>query len=187
MVGHSERRAGGETDEQVARKVTAVAESGLVPILFVGEASRGDDAIRHTGQRLRRGLSGTDLGKSRVLVVYEPAWAIGAEDAAPVAHVGEVVGHVKGVLRELGAPEPTVLYGGTVGARNIDDFAGLEVLDGVGATRASLDATSFPRLLEVMSPDLASTGGVHLPGTHLLDVAETGGNGGGGHASRVQR
>ena len=148
MVGHSERRAGGETDEHVARKVAAVAESGLVPILFVGEDSRGEDAIRHTEQRLRHGLSGMDPVKRRVLVVYEPAWAIGAEEAASVAHVGEVVGHVKGVLRELGAQEPTVLYGGTVGAQNIDDFAELEVLDGVGATRASLDATRFLRLLE---------------------------------------
>ena len=148
MVGHRERRAGGETDDQVARKVAAVAESGLVPILFVGEDSHGDDAIRHTEQRLRHGLSSIDPGKQRVLVVYEPAWAIGAEDAAPVAHVGEVVGHVKGVLRELGAQEPTVIYGGTVGVQNIDDFTELEVLDGVGATRASLDAARFLRLLE---------------------------------------
>lgn len=153
MVGHRERRAGGETGEQIARKVAAVAGSGLVPILFVGEDSRDDDAIRHTEQRLRQGLAGMDPGSQRVLVVYEPAWAIGAEDAAPVAHVGEVVHHVKGVLRGLGSQEPTVIYGGTVGDQNIDDFAQLEVLDGVGATRASLDATRFLRILDRMSPD----------------------------------
>lgn len=152
MVGHSERRARGETDEQVARKVAAVAGSGLVPILFVGEDSRGDDAIRHTEHRLRHGLAGVDVGQRPVLVVYEPAWAIGAEDAAPADQVGEVVDHLKGVLRELGAAEPTVIYGGTVNDRNIDDFALLDALDGVGATRASLDATRFLTLVERMSP-----------------------------------
>lgn len=53
MVGHSERRTGGETEEQIAGKVAAVAEAGLVPILFVGEDTRDDDAIRHTEQRGR--------------------------------------------------------------------------------------------------------------------------------------
>ncbi len=152
MVGHRERRAGGETDEQVARKVAAVAGSSLVPILFVGEDRRDDDAIRDTERRLRRGLSGVDVGQRAVLVVYEPAWAIGAGDAAPADHVAEVVHHLKGVLRELGAREPTVIYGGTVNDQNIDDFARLEVLDGVGATRASLDATRFLRMVERMSP-----------------------------------
>ena len=95
MVGHHERRAGGETDEHVARKVAAVAEAGLVPILLVGEESRDGDAPEQTEQRLRRGLSRIDVERQRVLVVYEPAWAIGAEAAAPAEHVGEVVDHIK--------------------------------------------------------------------------------------------
>jgi triosephosphate isomerase len=153
MVGHSERRNAGETGEQIAQKVGAVADSGLVPILFVGEDRRDDDPIRHTERRLRHGLSGVDLKERRVLVVYEPAWAIGTDDAAPVARVGAVAEHVKGALRELGAHEPIVIYGGAVADGNIDGFAGLEVLDGVGATRASLDATRFLRLVERVLSD----------------------------------
>ncbi len=148
MVGHSERRAVGENDEQIARKVAAVAETGLIPILFVGEDTRDDDAARQTEERLRRGLSGIDVGQRRVLVVYEPAWAIGADVAAPADHVGELVGRVKAVLRRLGAREPTVLYGGTVSETNIDEFARLEVLDGVGATRASLDPKRFLTMVD---------------------------------------
>ncbi len=148
MVGHSERRAGGETDEQVSRKVAAVAEAGLVPILFVGEDSRDGDAEDRTEQRLRRGLSRIDVGGRRVLVVYEPAWAIGAEAAAPAEHVGEVVDHIKAVLRALGAPRPEVIYGGSVAEQNIDDFARLEVLDGVGATRASLDVEKLLKIVD---------------------------------------
>ena len=148
MVGHSERRAAGETDDQIARKVAAVVATGLVPILFVGEDSRDDDAIGQTERRLRRGLSGIDVERRRVLVVYEPSWAIGAEDAAPAAHVGEVVEHVKALLRELGTAEPAVVYGGTVAEQNIDEFARLEVLDGVGATRASLDSRRFLAIVD---------------------------------------
>jgi triosephosphate isomerase len=151
MVGHSERRAAGESDEQIARKVGAVAEAGLVPILFVGEDDRDADATQVTEHRLRRGLSHLDPERQAVVVVYEPAWAIGADHAAPPEHVGTLVDHVKVVLRELGASDPVVIYGGTVAEHTIDDFLRLEVLDGLGATRASLDAEVFLRLIDQTS------------------------------------
>lgn len=151
MVGHSERRAAGETDEWIARKVAAIVDSDLMPILFVGEDDRDDDARQATEERLRHGLSRVDPGQSRVLVVYEPAWAIGAENAAPADHVGEVVEHVKGVLHDLGAREPTVIYGGTVSERNAEDLMQLEVLDGVGATRAGLDTERFLRIVNLVA------------------------------------
>jgi triosephosphate isomerase (TIM) len=148
MVGHSDRRTRGETDEQVAGKVAAVAEAGLVPILFVGEDTRDDDAIRQTEHRLRRGLSRVDVERRPVLVVYEPSWAIGAEEAAPAEHVGAVVDRIKAVLSELGTPAPAVIYGGTVAEQNIDELARLEVLDGVGATRASLEARTLLAIVD---------------------------------------
>lgn len=148
MVGHSERRAAGETDDQVARKVEAVAAAGLVPILFVGEDDSADDAVACTEERLRRGLARVDPNRQRVLVVYEPAWAIGADHAASAEHVATVVGHVKASLVDMGAATPEVLYGGTVNDGNVDEFAALEVLDGVGATRGSLDAERFLALVD---------------------------------------
>lgn len=152
MVGHSERRSRGETDEQIAGKVAAVVEAGLVPILFVGEDTPDDDAIRQTEHRLRQGLSRIDLGRQPALVVYEPSWAIGADDAAPAEHVGAVVDHVKTVLHDLGMRTPTVIYGGTVAEQNVDELARLEVLDGVGATRASLEARTFLAIVDRLRP-----------------------------------
>ena len=152
MVGHSERRTRGETEEQIAGKVAAVADAGLVPILFVGEDTRDDDPIQQTEHRLRRGLSRVDVASRRTLVVYEPSWAIGAEEAAPAEHVGAVVDHVKTVLRDLGTRTPTVIYGGTVAEQNIDELARLEVLDGVGATRASLEARTFFSIVDRLRP-----------------------------------
>jgi triosephosphate isomerase len=148
LVGHSERRAMGETDEEIARKVAAIADTGLVPILFVGEDDPAEDALDLTEERLRRGLSRVEAGTQTLLVVYEPTWAIGGEQAAPAEHVRRAVEHLKRVLRQLGAKDPAVIYGGTVGEQNIDELIQLEVLDGVGATRASLDAEGFLKIVD---------------------------------------
>jgi triosephosphate isomerase (TIM) len=148
LVGHSARRAAGETDEQVAGKVAAVAEAGLVPILFVGEDRREDDALGQTEKRLRQGLSRIDPATQRVLIVYEPVWAVGGAEAADADHVRRVVEHLKGQLHRLGVGDPEVLYGGTVSPRTIDRFLRLEVLDGVGATRASLDPEGFLAMVD---------------------------------------
>jgi triosephosphate isomerase (TIM) len=148
LVGHNERRAAGETDEQVARKVAAVAQHGLTPILLVGEDDPGEDAILRSEQQLRQGVSGLDVRTQPVLVVYEPTWAIGTEETASPAHVERSVTHLKTVLTDMGAAEPKVLYGGSVNDDNVDALAGLEALDGVGAGRASLDAGQFLRLID---------------------------------------
>jgi triosephosphate isomerase len=148
LVGHSERRAAGETDEQVAWKVAAVAQHGLTPILLVGEDDPGEDAILRSEQRLRQGLSGVEVSSQPVLVVYEPTWAIGAEESASPSHVRRSVTHLKAVLADMGATEPKVLYGGSVNDDNVDALARLDVLDGVGAGRASLDAAQFLRLID---------------------------------------
>lgn len=154
LVGHSERRAAGETDEQIARKVAAVAEHGLTPILLVGEDDAGEDAILLSEQRLRQGLSGVEVRSQPVVVVYEPTWAIGTKETAPTAHVRRSVTHLKAVLADMGAPEPVVLYGGSVNDDNVDGLAGIDVLDGVGAGRASLDAAQFLRLIDQVAREM---------------------------------
>jgi triosephosphate isomerase len=153
LVGHSERRATSESDEQIARKVAAAAEAGLTPILFVGEDEPGAGARSQTEHRLRQGTSRIDLGQQAVLVVYEPVWAIGADRAADAEYVQEMVTRLKDLLHRLGARNPEVLYGGTVNKENIEQFTRLDVLDGVGATRASLDAQGFLAMIDrVASP-----------------------------------
>jgi triosephosphate isomerase len=148
LVGHSERRAACESDEQIARKVAAAAEAGLTPILFVGEDEPGAGARSQTEHRLRQGISRTDLGQQPLLVVYEPVWAIGADRAADAQYVREIVTALKDLLRRLGASDPEILYGGTVNKENIEQFATLQVLDGVGATRASLNAQGFLTMID---------------------------------------
>lgn len=147
MVGHRERRRAGETDEQIARKVAAVAANAMTPILFVGEDEPTSAAAQRAQQRLERGLAEVDLRCRPVLVVYEPAWAIGADAPAAADHVREVVTRLKGWLADNGAQRPQIIYGGTVTPDNVARFAAIDVLDGVGATRAMLDEHGFVRIV----------------------------------------
>ena len=151
LVGHSERRAAGDTDEQIAKKVAAATGAGLTPILFVGEDEPTEQAYERTEDRLTKGLAEVEPSRDHVLVVYEPTWAIGAEEAAGADHVRDVVEQLKKRLAELGSSEPRVIYGGTVTADNVEEFAELDVLDGVGATRAGLDPDQFMRIVDLVA------------------------------------
>ncbi len=148
LIGHSERRTACESDEQIADKVTAAAEAGLTPILFVGEDEPGAGARSLTEHQLSQGISGIDLSRQPLLVVYEPAWAIGADHAADAQYVRKIVTGIKDLLRRFGASDPEVIYGGSVNKENIAQFAELDVLDGVGATRASLNSQSFLAMID---------------------------------------
>ena len=143
LVGHSERRRAGETDEQIARKVAAVAANAMTPILFVGEDEPTAAAAERAQERLERGLAEVDVSRRRVLVVYEPAWAIGADTPAAAEHVRAVVTGLKRWLIDNGAQRPAIIYGGTVTADNVGQFTAIDVLDGVGATRGTLDEHGF--------------------------------------------
>ena len=125
-----------------------MARHGLTPILLVGEDDPGEDAILLSEQRLRRGLTGVDVDRQPFLVVYEPTWAIGTEETASTSHITRSVTHLRRVLADIGAREPRVLYGGSVNDDNVDALAALDVLDGVGAGRASLDPDQFLRLID---------------------------------------
>ena len=151
LIGHSERRHAGETDEQIARKVAAVAAEAMTPILFVGEDEPSAAAAEQTEERLERGLAELDVAHRPVLVVYEPAWAIGADEPAAADHVRTVVARLKERLTDRGAQRPAIIYGGTVTADNVAQFTAIDVLDGVGATRATLDERGFMAIVQAVT------------------------------------
>lgn len=148
LVGHSERRRAGETDEQIAKKVAAVAANDMIPILFVGEEEPTAAATEQTEERLERGLAEVDLARRPVVVVYEPTWAIGGDKAAAGDHVRTVVARLKERLRDKGTQRPAIIYGGSVTADNVGQFTAIDVLDGVGATRGTLDERGFVTIVQ---------------------------------------
>lgn len=152
ILGHSERRQlFGETDELVNRKVLAALRHGLRPILCVGETLQQREAGQAAaviGRQVRAALSDIAVADSGNLVVaYEPVWAIGAGQAATPEIAAEIMGGVilQTLISQFGqdAGEIPLLYGGSVNADNIADFAAQSCIHGALVGGASLQADSF--------------------------------------------
>ena len=152
LAGHSERRREmGESDTQVNRKVVAAVAHGLTPVLCVGETAderrQGLTFTTVEGQ-LRAGLAGVEpaaLGK--IVLAYEPVWAIGTGVNATPGQAAEVHGYLRGLLSELASKEVAqtvrILYGGSVKADNVDALAAEGEIDGALVGGASLVAQGF--------------------------------------------
>ena len=152
LAGHSERRReAGENDAQINRKVIAAAAHGLTPVLCVGETAderrQGLTFTTVEGQ-LRAGLAGIEAAAiGKVVLAYEPVWAIGTGVNASPAQAAEVHGYIRGLLSELASKEIAqavrILYGGSVKADNVDALAAEADIDGALVGGASLVAQGF--------------------------------------------
>lgn len=148
IVGHSERRQHfGETDAQVARKVRAVVDHEMTPILCVGETAQERDAGRTADRvvaQVREGMS--RLGPeeaSRSVIAYEPVWAIGTGRPCAPSDAGEVIRTIRDTLETVFSTDVgesvRVQYGGSVKAGNIREFMAHPEIDGALVGGASLD------------------------------------------------
>jgi triosephosphate isomerase len=154
-VGHSERREyHAETDELVNAKVKAALKHDIAPILCIGEKLEVREAgthVEYTTDQLIAGLKGvkTDL-ISKVVIAYEPVWAIGTGRVATPQDAQEVCGAIRAKLadkygRET-AEQVRILYGGSVKSGNIGDLVKQDDIDGALVGGASLDAEEFTKL-----------------------------------------
>ena len=142
IIGHSERRQYfGETDETVNLRLKAAQSSGLIPILCVGETKLQRDA-GETEQKidlqLERDLVGID--QTKLVIAYEPIWAIGTGETCEVNEANRVIGLIRDRLTDSGV---TILYGGSVKPSNIDEIMAQPQIDGVLVGGASLAASDF--------------------------------------------
>ena len=155
LVGHSERRASHkESDELINRKIKAVFSNELKPILCVGEDLEIREAgnhIAHVLDQLRNCLKGfhkPDLKK--IVIAYEPVWAIGTGKTATPEDAQEVCAAIRKELRKIGSDEIAdncrILYGGSVKSINTLDIMKEEDVDGALVGGASLDPEEFARI-----------------------------------------
>jgi triosephosphate isomerase len=151
IIGHSERRQyDGETDEKVSRKVASAIEHGLVPIAAIGERAeerRAGETEAVIDRQCRAAISrlGSLLG-SRLVIAYEPVWAIGTGDAATPDDAQAAAAQIRAILRERdagAADETRILYGGSVTPENAADLFAEPDVDGALVGGASLDAAKF--------------------------------------------
>lgn len=156
IIGHSERRHDhGETDEQVNRKVKAALAAGLLPIVCVGEtlaereAGKTEEVLQRQFQGGFAGLTPQDF--SRIIVAYEPVWAIGTGRTATPEMAGESHRYLRGLVRsqfgEAVAGSLRILYGGSVKPDNVAGLMAQEEIDGALVGGASLKPDSFAALV----------------------------------------
>ena len=145
IVGHSEpRKYFSESDEQINHRAKASQAAGLIPILCVGES----DAQREAGEtervirrQVEQGMDGIDPAK--LVVAYEPIWAIGTGKTCASDEANRVCGLIR---NWVGYPDLTIQYGGSVKPGNIDEIMAQSDIDGVLVGGASLDPVGFARI-----------------------------------------
>lgn len=156
IIGHSERRQFYcETDDSVNRKTKAALEAGLIAIVCVGEmldereAGRAESVVEAQLSGGLRGLTVADM--ERIIVAYEPVWAIGTGKTATPEQAQEMHGFIR---RQLGDSHGTavvdslrILYGGSVKPDNIAELMGQPDIDGALVGGASLEAESFAKIV----------------------------------------
>jgi triosephosphate isomerase len=152
LVGHSERRAAGETDEQVAARVTSALDAGLTVIMCCGESleqrEAGETEAWLTAQ-VRAGLAGVKAGAADVLsIAYEPIWAIGTGRTATPEIAQEACALVRAVAGEtVDGAALRVLYGGSVTPETAPDLLRQPDIDGALVGGASLDPDAFAAIV----------------------------------------
>jgi triosephosphate isomerase len=150
IVGHSERRRlFGETDEMVARKVSALLDEGVQPIVCVGETleeNRAGETRARVSAQIHAALSHLKERQRQTLAVaYEPIWAIGTGLSDDPESANATIGVIRGVLG--GLEHTTILYGGSMKADNAEAFCAQPNIDGGLVGSASLDPAGFAKLV----------------------------------------
>lgn len=157
IVGHSERRQHfGETDATVARKLRAVFRHDMTPILCVGETDDQREAGRATEvvtAQVREDVSKVGPGEAaRLVIAYEPVWAIGTGKACSPADAGEAIRAIRDVLETMFSTDVAetvrIQYGGSVKAGNVREFMTHPEIDGALVGGASLDPEEFALIVK---------------------------------------
>lgn len=152
ILGHSERRMlFGESSNDVAKKVNAVTEVGLTPVICVGEDEEHRKALTYLDFiriQLENSLSLWDK-KSPIVVAYEPIWAIGTGLTASADDAEEVCAYIRQILAEICdiADDISILYGGSANAGNICKLLAMPNIDGGLIGGASLKADEFIEMI----------------------------------------
>ncbi len=157
IVGHSERRQYfAETDKLVNSKVLAALAEGIVPILCLGETlaeRESGSTIEVVERQIRAGLAEVPASAARkLLVAYEPVWAIGTGKTATPAQAQEVHAFLRGTLKKMwgdaAGNSVRILYGGSVKPENISELMAEGDIDGALVGGASLSASSFANIVK---------------------------------------
>ena len=159
LVGHSERRALGESDAVVSRKVGVALKEGLVPVICVGESERDEAGayLEFLQSQLANALSEVTPAKlKQVIIAYEPVWAIGKKDDEAIT--GHLLHEMSIFIRRFLAQKygkksgfsVPILYGGSVSPRNTEEILKDGNVNGLLIGRQSRDPNGFSEILDIV-------------------------------------
>ena len=156
IIGHSERRAMGETDRDVNLKVKAALDAGLTPILCCGESLEQRESnvtAEWITMQIKYALEGIEESRiRRIVIAYEPIWAIGTGRTATPMQAEEVCELIRTIIRkQYGskiARATTILYGGSMNEKNASELLAMPDIDGGLIGGASLKPVDFSKLIE---------------------------------------
>lgn len=162
IIGHSERRhIFGESDDLIERKLMASLESNVLPILCVGETLEEREAgdmkkiLKRQLESICSSLT-SDVVSEMIVVAYEPVWAIGTGKAATESDADSACGHIRSVIEDrfggACADKIRILYGGSVNLDNCADLLKHENIDGLLIGGASLDVSTFTKIIGKTTP-----------------------------------
>lgn len=159
IVGHAERRAMGETDEVVSKKVGAVLDEKLTPIVCLGESSRDKDGhyLKELEISIKASLDGIqEKDLKKLIIAYEPVWAIGAPLPPDARTIRETIIFIRkvlaGMLGRNAALKARIIYGGAVDSENAEDLIQNSGALGFLLGRASVDAEQFGAIVSMFQP-----------------------------------
>ena len=149
IVGHSESRLQGEDDETILNKVQTAFDSDLIPILCIGEnldeysKGRTEKKIKH---QLTKNLFPLQNASNKILIAYEPIYAIGSGIAVQNEHLQEVSLLIKDLVKDNLGADLTLIYGGSVTSESAKNLAKVDDIDGFLVGNASLDPKEFANI-----------------------------------------
>ena len=162
IVGHSERREyHGEDDLLVNAKTRALLEKGINPIICVGESLEQremDLTMAHINYQVRAALHGVDAtALRRCVIAYEPIWAIGTGKTATSEQAQEVCCYIRSIIRDMYGARParsvSILYGGSMNAKNAFELLAQPDIDGGLIGGASLKPVDFSEIVKATDQD----------------------------------
>ena len=157
VVGHSERREKGATDEQINQKLLAITKAGIIGVVCVGEKER--DAAGHylndIEQQIRKAFSHIPRTKlEQVVIAYEPIWAIGTGENATAHDIHEMKLFIEKTLTDIYgrnfAQRVRIIYGGSVNKRNAHELHHEGMMNGFLVGNASLNADEFVEIIKLV-------------------------------------